>query len=326
MYKSKILDEYTGSGGMAVADIETTGLSARKNRVILGGLLSPNDRSGRLAVQYFADSLDDEEELLGRYADAVSSYGTIITYNGRSFDIPFMKKRMKAYGIGSAGLDSVYQLDLYRVLKKYSGLPDMLPDLRQKTVEKYMGISQTRRDAIDGGESVRLYYRSLKTSGPARSRIIDSILLHNRDDIVKLSEIISILRHLDVHEIMYNEGFPVTLDGRRAVIDSITVGSRGMHAEGHTGGRPEAYSGFEDGAELEVSPEGNFSIHIQTEDVEGWKVTDLSLLGADVPELQELPGYESGYLILKNRDRAVQYHEVNCLVRELTRRLLSLTQ
>lgn len=321
MFHSRILEEYLDFRRTVVADIETTGLTPRSAKVILGGLVVP-DGEGRLALQYFADRPEDEEELLDRYVGMLTQYETIVTYNGNTFDLPFLKKRMKTHGISAEGLEACYSLDLYRLLKKYSELPSLLPDLKQKTVERYMGVGQTRRDTIDGGESVRLYYRFLESSGAQKGSLLDQILLHNRDDIVKLSEIMSILRFLDIHKIMYSEGFPVTDGEDRAMIRSILVNSRGMTVEGTVIGKPEPYQSFSEGAESEANEHGRFFIRIRTEDVEGYRVADLKAMNLDGTELQELSGYESGYLILRNPEKQPQYHEANRLAKQLVLRLL----
>ena len=321
VFRSRILEEYFSSGNMVIADIETTGLSPRSSQVVLGGMVVP-DGDDRLAVQYFADSPEDEEELLDRYATMLAEYDVIVTYNGNAFDLPFLKKRMKAHRIDAERLERCCSMDLYRILKKYSALPQILPDLKQKTVEKYMGAGQSRRDTIDGAESVRLYYQYVRSRGPQREKLLDRILLHNRDDIVKLSEIMSILGHLDLHEIMYAEGCPVRTERASAIIRNSLVNSRGMSIEGDVFGAAGSYRSFTGGVEAEVDEKGHFSISFRTEKVGGYSVADLKAIGADYPELRELPGYESGYLILRDPEKKICYHEVNRLAGTLVEKLL----
>ncbi len=321
VYRSRILEEYFSSENMVIADIETTGLSPRSSQVILGGMIMP-DGDDRLAVQYFADSPEDEEELLDRYTAKLAEYDVIVTYNGNAFDLPFLKKRMKTHRIGTERLERCCSMDLYRILKKYSGLPEILPDLKQKTVEKYMGAGQARRDTIDGAESVRLYYQYVRSRGAQRETLLDRILLHNRDDIVKLSDIMSILSHLDLHEIMYAEGCPVRAGNVSAVIRNNLVNSRGVSIEGDVSGAAESYRSFTGGVEVEVDKKGHFFIRFGTEKVGGYSVADLKAIGADFPELRELPGYESGYLILRDPEKKIRYREANRLAGALVERLL----
>lgn len=321
MYRSAILEEYFTEQQVAAADIETTGLSPRNCSVILGGLTVAKGED-RLAVQYFADHPEEEAELLDRYVGMLTRYDVAVTFNGNSFDLPFLKKRMKALGIDTTGLEAMYSFDLYRILKKYSVLPELLPDLKQKTVEKYMGLSQSRSDMIDGAQSVRLYYEYLESRGERREELLDQILLHNRDDIVKLTEIAHILRQLDLHEIFYKEGFPVKAHGRKAVIHKIKTGRNGLKIEGAVSGDPLPYQSFTSGMEMSVDQKGAFTFRIPLEEVGGYQVTDLKMMGMDCEELAALPGYESGYLILLDPEKQVRYHEVNRLSGRMTAALL----
>lgn len=322
LFHSRILQEYFDKKDIIVADIETTGLSPRSSQVVLGGLVI-QDGEDRQAVQFFADRPEDEEELLERYVSVLVRYPVIVTYNGHAFDLPFLKKRMKTHGIDASALDRCVSFDLFRVLKRHSDLPSVLPDLKQKTVENYLGIGHTRRDRIDGSESVRLYYQYLSSSGVRKEELLDQILLHNRDDIVQLSDILRVLRSLDLHEILYHEGFTVSSGEKNALIRRILVGNKGMSIEGDLPGALEPYRGFGNGEEAEIDGKGAFIVRIHMEDVEGYRVVDLKALESDVAHLRELPGYESGYLILRNPDKEIRYQEANRLARVLIEKLIA---
>ncbi|MGI6205741.1 MAG: ribonuclease H-like domain-containing protein [Anaerovoracaceae bacterium] len=320
LYDSSIFKEYFGDGGTACADIETTGLSPKKCAVILGGVTVPSGEGTRLALQYFADKPSEEPELLDRYCGMLSQYDTVVTYNGDSFDLPFLKKRMKAAGIRTDVLDHIYSLDMYKVLRRYSGLPELLPDMKQKTVENFMGGGDLRRDEISGGDSVRQYFEYVRSSGARRGQLLDNILLHNRDDIVQLTGITSILHKLDLHEIMYKEGFPVKAGVAKFAVKKIKLGKDGLTAEGRVSGKLPPFSYYRDNVQSEAS-ENKFFLKFETEEVGGYEVTDVRKAGTDVPGLQELGGYESGYLILSDPDGSVQYHEANRLVSTMLKKL-----
>lgn len=323
LYASPIFKEYFGEGRTVCADIETTGLSPRKCSVILGGLTVPDGEGARLAVQYFADKPDEEPELLDRYCGMLSQYDTVVTYNGDSFDLPFLKKRLKAAGIRTEALDHLYSLDMYKVLKKHSGLPELLPDLKQKTVEMFMGGGGLRTDRISGGDSVKRYFDYVDSTGDRRGRLLDSILLHNRDDIVQLTAITGILHNLDLHEIMFSEGFPVMAGDRKFSVRSMKVDEKGLTAEGKIFGGSLQYSYYRGSVQSEATGD-SFFLSFGTADAAGYSVADVREAGADVPELEELGGFESGYLILRDSGGNVQYHEANRLVRTMLKKLASL--
>ena len=152
LYQSRTLDFYFKGMRIGVLDIETTGLNPAVNHFILGGLYSVPE--GTLH-QFFAETRAEEEEALSGYLDILQDLDLVITYNGRHFDLPFVEKRWRRYSGASAALP--YNLDLYLVLNGHSPIKRFVPNLKQKTVENYMGLWQSRDDEISGAESVELY-------------------------------------------------------------------------------------------------------------------------------------------------------------------------
>jgi hypothetical protein len=126
----------------------------------------------------------------------------IITYNGRHFDVPFMEKRAKHHGLT---FDAPYDLDLYQVISGHSPLREVLPSLKQKNVEIYMGLASGRDDEISGKESVELYHRYMATHSLALER---KILLHNHDDLIQLYRLLPVIAKTDFHKAMFKMGFP----------------------------------------------------------------------------------------------------------------------
>ena len=151
LYQSRTLDFYFKGMRIGVLDIETTGLNPAVNHFILGGLYSVPE--GTLH-QFFAETRAEEEEALSGYLDILRDLDLVITYNGRHFDLPFVEKRWRRYSGASAALP--YNLDLYLVLNGHSPIKRFVPNLKQKTVENYMGLWQSRDEEISGEESVEL--------------------------------------------------------------------------------------------------------------------------------------------------------------------------
>jgi len=180
-----------------IFDIETTGLNPHKNKVVLIGFIR-FDRKNRLTLnQLFIEDLSEEAEMLSVFHRIAASSGFYLTYNGNSFDLPFLNARMnKNSQIGR--FDSFYNIDLMRVLKtKHFNLK--LPNYKLKTVEKHMGIP--RSDLISGKESVELYEQYLASKNPD---LKDKILLHNADDITNLYKLLKIFELSDEPEIFFD--------------------------------------------------------------------------------------------------------------------------
>ncbi|MBP5165338.1 MAG: ribonuclease H-like domain-containing protein, partial [Lachnospiraceae bacterium] len=80
-------------------DIETTGFSPRSNMVYLIGLSFPDENKKLCAVQFLAEGIDDEMELLLCFLEMLNKHSDMILtgYNISSFDIPFLNARLLKY-------------------------------------------------------------------------------------------------------------------------------------------------------------------------------------------------------------------------------------
>ena len=199
-------DTYFKGMKYAIFDIETTGLSPKNCQVILSGFVIPTGNGNFQMIQYFAETLSDEAEVLIATMKILENVDFIITFNGQSFDIPFVEKRVNALNINSFKKPSqVYNLDIYRLVRKFSDVKKFVPNLKQKTLENFLGLYTTRDDQIDGGKSVDQYFEYLATKDPELER---TILLHNSDDVKQLYRLCNILKKVDFHQAMANVGFP----------------------------------------------------------------------------------------------------------------------
>ena len=74
-------------------DIETTGLSWKNSMVFLIGFLKPDTATGQWCLeQWFLDNPCAEKELLEQFFDMINSDTLLLHYNGRQFDLPFLKR------------------------------------------------------------------------------------------------------------------------------------------------------------------------------------------------------------------------------------------
>lgn len=167
-----------------IFDIETTGLSPKFCKVILIGILY-NCQDKTVIKQFFAENEDEEKELLMAFVDNIKCFKRHVTYNGLSFDIGFVNYRLKKHHI-DFNLDKEDDFDIFRFIKSFKS-PLGLEDCSLNSVETYFGIH--RDDVIDGGESVKLYKEFVKNKDP---NLMDTILLHNYEDIYNLSKLVNI--------------------------------------------------------------------------------------------------------------------------------------
>ncbi len=159
--------------------------------------------------QIFAETQEEEAEALQKYMELITPLDYVITYNGGRFDIPFLQSRLQHHGL--EGFTLPYNLDLYRLVNNFSDLRSRLPNLKQPTLENFMGLWQTREDEIDGGISVQLYFRyaGAYERGEELKDLRHKILPHNHDDVLQLYRLLKVIEKTDFHRAMSKYGFMV---------------------------------------------------------------------------------------------------------------------
>lgn len=316
LYESKVFNFYFNDLKIGVFDIETTGLSPDKSQFILGGLVTGTDK-GIKVQQFFTESRGDEAAVLEAYMAELSKIDLLISYNGDHFDLPFLNKRLQAHGLSyghgtGSVLPSHHSFDLYKVLDRHSTLRKLLPNLKQKTVETFLGLWSSRGDEISGKESIDLYYNFLRTGN---EEIRETILLHNRDDVLQLSRLLRILEKLDLHKALFHTGFIIPLDEKRVYIQKIEWTGNGLKIAGHHKGLSMDYRHY--GADYYSNfshREKGFHAEIPYRQTKGVSYVDLEAFDMDLSLLEKYPGYESGYLIIKDNTQTY-YGEINHLLK-----------
>ena len=172
-------------------DIETTGLSPKNSVCYLIGLAYYKDTSFE-CTQFFADTPGDEPVILQEFLSYISRFKAVVTYNGDTFDIPYIISRCKCNSLSTESVFPMEHIDLYKTARQVNSLLK-LDNLKQKSIENYLGID--RDDVYSGGELIDTYkeyiikYKLKEDTFAELSRL----LLHNREDICALPEICSIL-------------------------------------------------------------------------------------------------------------------------------------
>ena len=165
-------------------DIETTGFSPANTSLYLIGCAR---RKGNIICidQFFADTPDEEHLILAAFLELLKPYRTLITFNGLGFDIPYLKKKCEKYGL-THPFDEKDYIDIY---KEVSGLKFLLklPDYKQKTIERFLGLS--RNDTFSGGELIEVYQNYLKTPD---EQAIFFLKQHNYEDVLGMTGLIAI--------------------------------------------------------------------------------------------------------------------------------------
>ncbi|MDD7642597.1 MAG: ribonuclease H-like domain-containing protein [bacterium] len=171
-------------------DIETTGLSRARHQIYLIGMASLVDRNNIYVNQLFADCPKEEAIILSHFADDLRAAGIkrIITFNGNSFDLPFLLARAKLHAV-SISFEEFELLDIYKeVTRRKSTL--QLQNYRQKTVEQFLGID--REDQYSGGELIKVYESYVKHPDETAAHLLK---LHNYEDVLGMIDLISVFAY-----------------------------------------------------------------------------------------------------------------------------------
>lgn len=157
----------------AYVDIETTGLSRDYDCITTIALY---DGSGvRTYVQ--GENLED-------FADDILRYQLLVTWNGRGFDAPILRKSLQI-PLDKGNMAHLDLLPVFRALNLKGGL---------KKVEKRLGLDREELDGVDGMAAVWLW-REYERSGNRRA--LETLLAYNVADVLSLEYLAhyALMRH-----------------------------------------------------------------------------------------------------------------------------------
>ena len=160
-------------------DIETTGLSAaRSDLYLIGYGTILNDEQFRITL-LFNDDGCSEPKMLAAFKDILADYKYLVTYNGDTFDLPYIKEKYRQFR-QEISFDSITSIDVYRKIRKYKKLLQM-DSMKQSALESVMGME--RDEFHSGGLLIDTYQDYLGTKD---TQLQDMLLSHNKDDIYGL--------------------------------------------------------------------------------------------------------------------------------------------
>lgn len=197
----------------AFFDIETTGFKAGYSHLYLIGVAfrcpampssATNNSSGETPQtdlgtswtirQWMAEQPQEETRLLRAFAEFLKSFDTILHFNGKRFDIPYLEEKYEQYGLESPfiGLKSVDLYQDFRCLKSFLKLEHM----NQKSLEVFLGLE--RDDKYDGGKLIPVYRDFCKTNCAQKLHLL---LLHNQEDVSGMFTLTSLYGYVDFFEL-----------------------------------------------------------------------------------------------------------------------------
>jgi uncharacterized protein YprB with RNaseH-like and TPR domain len=163
-------------------DIETCGLSAAP--VFLVGLCMVGDRNLVLR-QLFARDYAEERALLAELGRIAREHDFLVTFNGKSFDVPFLRDRATHHRL-EAPVDLPHLDLLWMARRRWKG---SLPDCRLKTIE-WRVLRRRRAGDVGGAEIPGLYHDYVKRGEAHR---LLPVFHHNLLDVVAMVELTPVI-------------------------------------------------------------------------------------------------------------------------------------
>lgn len=176
------IDQDFDQGGLLFFDTETTGLSRGAGTLAFligfGRILGQELHIKQVMMRDYGQ----EAEALQHFLQAASGAKCLVSYNGKSFDLPLLDSRMTLTRM-EHNLQSLPHLDLLHPAKRvYKLRLGRVPLTRLQE----MILGQTRFKDIPGSEVPKRFFDYLKTRDEG---LLQDVLIHNQQDILALANI-----------------------------------------------------------------------------------------------------------------------------------------
>ncbi len=169
-------------GRLLFLDTETTGLSGGAGTVAFEIGLGWIEQRGMVIRQYVMRDYDEEAAMLSEIAAVFRRFDTVITFNGKSFDLPLLESRMTINRIRLTAT-SWPHFDLLHAARRVYKL--RLGRCNLSALEAAV-LGSKREDDLPGALVPQRYFDYLKTREFA---LLDDVLRHNRQDVQSLAEL-----------------------------------------------------------------------------------------------------------------------------------------
>ena len=161
-------------------DTETTGLSGGAGTVAFEIGIGFLDERGFVIKQYVMRDYHEEPAMLSEIATLLRRFDTIVTFNGKTFDLPLLESRMLLHRI-RIPLMQMPHFDLLHVMRRVYKL--RLKRCNLSSLEQAV-LGYEREDDLPGSQVPQRYFDYIKTREFA---LLEDVLRHNADDVKSLA-------------------------------------------------------------------------------------------------------------------------------------------
>lgn len=179
--------------GLLLLDTETSGLAGGTGTAaFLVGVGFVRDETLVLR-QLLMTGFAGEYPMLERLLSGIARSACVVTFNGKSFDLPLLRARTRLAGLAWPE-PATDHLDLLHVTRRR--LRADWPDCRLRTAEEN-ALGFSRIDDLPGAEVPAAWQRWLQRGDAAA---LPRILDHNREDLLSLAGLLAVLAHPTARE------------------------------------------------------------------------------------------------------------------------------
>ena len=170
-----------------VFDLETTGLGRGETLAFMIGLgYYENDQF--VVEQIFLPDPDAEVSSFDRLITLLQSKSLLITFNGKTFDVPVLESRLLYHQIW-LNLRAMEHLDLLHIARRL--WKNKLPSCALETIEFYiLGHIRDKELDIEGSEIPQTYFQYLVNGDP---ELVRRIFIHNHHDILHTAALFTLI-------------------------------------------------------------------------------------------------------------------------------------
>ncbi|MCP3867095.1 MAG: ribonuclease H-like domain-containing protein [Gammaproteobacteria bacterium] len=173
-------------GDLLFMDTETTGLSGGSGTLVFVLGLGRIEGDYLILRQYLLTTFGGERSLLDLAGNWLRGGETLVSFNGKSFDVPLLQTRGCLSGVPDP-FGKMPHLDLLHPLRRV--FKDRWPNCRLANAErKLMGFH--RLDDLPGAEAPAAWFDWLRHKD---SRRLIGVLDHNRSDLISLAVLLPLL-------------------------------------------------------------------------------------------------------------------------------------
>jgi uncharacterized protein YprB with RNaseH-like and TPR domain len=159
-------------------DLETCGLASEP--IFLSGILI--EEEGKFFIrQFLARDFDEESAILAMTLMMMDTKKLLVTFNGKSFDVPYLLRRSDAGDIPFGGIPA--HLDMLHIAKRHWA--KNLPNCKLITLESHL-LNRHREGDIPGARIPAAYHRFVRTGNPSE---LTRIIYHNALDLITLAQL-----------------------------------------------------------------------------------------------------------------------------------------